>query len=395
MAEDQSPRKRLLIISFSPIASDARVLKQVRLFAGSYDVTTCGFGPKPHPDVHHIELRPPTAPASARRARVRGLVTEALKTVRLYRAAYYRNGFTRQARAVLRGQSFDAVIANDVEAAVAATTAFPRETVHADLHEYWPLEGRYVVTGRRRLQVGYYDWLCRVAGGARSTSTVGEAIAEHYERRFGFRPLVVPNVPPAHDIAPAPVHTPIRLVHAGAVGRHRGLDKLIDAVAATTSAVTLDLYLTHNNPAVLAELAARAAAVEGVTIHDPVPQEQLVAVLSKYDVGLFIYEALAVNTAWAMPNKIYDYIQARLGVVVAPSPGMSALVKETRTGAVTDGFATEDVVHLLDALTADQILEWKAASDVAARSLNFEAVRERWVDAVDAIATATASARAS
>ena len=39
--------KKLLIISFSPIARDARVLKQVRLFTPKYEVTTCGFGPAP------------------------------------------------------------------------------------------------------------------------------------------------------------------------------------------------------------------------------------------------------------------------------------------------------------------------------------------------------------
>ena len=51
-----SDRPRVLILSFSPIASDARVLKQVRLFADRYDVTTCGFGPQPHPGVEHVQV---------------------------------------------------------------------------------------------------------------------------------------------------------------------------------------------------------------------------------------------------------------------------------------------------------------------------------------------------
>ena len=38
-------RPTLLILSFSPIASDARVLKQVRMLAQDHDVTTCGYGP--------------------------------------------------------------------------------------------------------------------------------------------------------------------------------------------------------------------------------------------------------------------------------------------------------------------------------------------------------------
>ena len=42
-----SMKPKLLILSFSPIASDARVLKQVDLFAEDYEVTTCGYGPAP------------------------------------------------------------------------------------------------------------------------------------------------------------------------------------------------------------------------------------------------------------------------------------------------------------------------------------------------------------
>ncbi len=40
-------RPRLLILSFSPIVSDARLLKQVRRFRDDYAVTTCGYGDAP------------------------------------------------------------------------------------------------------------------------------------------------------------------------------------------------------------------------------------------------------------------------------------------------------------------------------------------------------------
>ncbi|MEK8228005.1 hypothetical protein NKG05_20820 [Oerskovia sp. M15] len=41
------PRPRLLILSFSPIVNDARVLKQVEEFREDYEVTTCGYGEAP------------------------------------------------------------------------------------------------------------------------------------------------------------------------------------------------------------------------------------------------------------------------------------------------------------------------------------------------------------
>ena len=55
-------RTSLLIISFSEIRSDARVLKQVREFTRDFDVTTCGYGEQPDGVVEHIRL-PDDAPA--------------------------------------------------------------------------------------------------------------------------------------------------------------------------------------------------------------------------------------------------------------------------------------------------------------------------------------------
>jgi hypothetical protein len=40
-----APAPSLLILSFSPLASDPRVRRQITLFADRYHVTTVGFGP--------------------------------------------------------------------------------------------------------------------------------------------------------------------------------------------------------------------------------------------------------------------------------------------------------------------------------------------------------------
>lgn len=392
----RATRPRLLILSFSPIAGDARVLKQVRLFADLYDVTTCGFGPSPHPGVEHVEITPTPPPSRPRSARLSGLLTEGLKTVRLYRAAYWRTPWARAARAALRGREFDVVVSNDVDTLLVARTVAPGAKMHLDLHEYWPLEGRSRVHGRLWLQVGYYRWLCKVAGRSASTSTVGDGIAEQYEKRFGYRPVVVPNVPPYHDLAPQPAHRPIRLVHSGAVGRSRGLDKLILAATQTSTDVTLDLYLTHNLPDYLAELKEMAAqAGDRVTIHDPVPQPELVGVLAASDVGVYIIEPQTINSAWAMPNKIFDFIQARLGVVVGPSPGMREVVRSAGVGAVAEGFDTADLVRALDELTPETVERWKQAADGAAHAFSAEAVQHVWAEAVARIAAPAAEGAVS
>ena len=113
---DQRPR--LLILSFSPISSDARVLKQVRLFAADYAVTTCGHGPAPEGVVEHIAIPDELA-------------------VWRYDRLQIANPAIAAARRLLAGREFDAVLADDVDA-VGLALSLPSRGVHADLHEYSP-----------------------------------------------------------------------------------------------------------------------------------------------------------------------------------------------------------------------------------------------------------------
>ena len=111
-------RPSLLILSFSPIADDARVLKQVRLFAGRYDVTTCGYGPAPEGVVRHLRGARPTCP---RGARTRGGCWR-----RQYSRVYWGNAAWPTSAACCPVGEFDAVLADDVDTVPLALSLQPR-----------------------------------------------------------------------------------------------------------------------------------------------------------------------------------------------------------------------------------------------------------------------------
>ncbi len=364
-------RPRLLIVSFSPIASDARVLKQVNLFAADFDVTTCGYGPAPAEVVEHLEI---PAEAVAWRKDPKWLLT------RQYRRVYWGNAAVRAAQGLLGGRELDVVLANDVDTVPLALSLRPAHGVHADLHEYSPRQN----TELRRWRwfvAPYMRWLCRrFVTRAASVTTVGQGIAREYERRFGFRPQVVTNAAPYAELEPGPTAGggPLRLVHAGVALRGRNLTALVDAVAATRTDVTLDLFLVPNDPGYLAELRARAEADPRVRLHEPVPYAELVTTLHGFDVGVHVLPPVSFNNAWALPNKFFDFVQARLGVIVGPSPEMARLVDEHGLGAVTADFSAEALTAVLDSLTPEQVRAWKRASHEAARSLSSDTQVEVW-----------------
>jgi hypothetical protein len=368
----------LLILSFSPIASDARVLKQVVEFAGDYQVTTCGYGPAPEGVAEHIRI-----PDEVRHDDLSGR----LITLHLYRRAYWALGAVRWARKALSGRSFDVILADDVEAVPLALRLRPARGVHADLHEYSPLLHEDIPQWRRRI-TPYVMRICRAyLPGVASATTVSRGLQREYEKEFGLRTELVTNAAPYRSWSPTPVHTPIRLVHSGACLRNRALHEMIEGAILATRDVAFDFYLTPNDPGYLDELKAAAAGSGGrVAVHDPVPYAELATTLHDHDLGVHVLAPTNFNNRWALPNKLFDYVQARLGVLIGPTPEMAEFVDRYGLGAVAAGFSARDFADVIDALDADAVAGYKAASDAAAHELSAQSQVRVWRTAIDRLA---------
>ena len=374
-------RPRVLVLSFSPVASDARVLKQVRHLARRFDVVTCGYGPAPDGVTAHVQV-----PDDAQNE-----LDGRLITLKAYRAAYLAQAGVRWVRRHVAAGSADVVLANDLDAVPLALALRPRAGVHADLHEYFPRLHEEHEAWMRRISP-YQEWLCRrFLPRCDAVTTVSGRIAEEYAEQFGVEVGVVTNASPYADLAPGPVGSPVRLVHSGACLRNRDLHVMVDAVvlAAREGAdVILDLYLTPNDPRYLEELRVRAAASDGVvTVRDPVPYADLLGMLNGFDVGVHVLPPVSFNNANALPNKVFDYVQARLGLLVGPSPEMARLVHDHDLGRVAAGFDARSVAAAVRTLDAEAVEGFKTASHAAAHELSDVEQSRRWVESVRSIAS--------
>ncbi|MCI5825562.1 MAG: hypothetical protein MR006_02720 [Arcanobacterium sp.] len=369
-------RKSLLILSFSNINADARVLKQVKLFTRDYAVTTACYGEAPEGVEHHIELPPANTLHS---------VNGRYILLKQYRLAYWRIPAIRQAWERLRGQHFDLAIANDLDAVPIVARLRPQLGFHADLHEFYPALHADDPAWKKYRQP-WIEWLCaHYLPQAASTTTVSRGLQRAYREQFGLSTGFVPNATPYAELAPGSVGKTIRIVHSGACLRNRKLDITLEAVQAASAPVTLDLYLTPNDPPFL-EYLKRTYASERVTFHDPVPYKDLVATLNKYDVGVHLIAPVNFNNKWALPNKFFDYVQARLGLLIGPSPEMKELAEKYHIGVVAAGFESADLAAAIETLTPERVAELKAASAAAAHELSAEQQVGEWAVALARIA---------
>lgn len=379
-------RPTLLVIAFSPLQRDARVLKQIALFRDRYDIVTCGMGEAPYGVAEHVRI--PDG-VSASRPYGRWL------TLKQYRLAYWRQDGVRWVRHALRGRRFDVVIANDVEAIPLALRCAPREHVHADLHEYSPRMREERPRWRER--VGrYLDWICRhYVSRAASWTTVSSGIAAEYEREFGFRPELVTNATPYADLAPRSTAEggPIRLVHSGASLPNRGIEELAEAVSLTRADVTLDLFLMSGDVGLEGRLRERAEQDPRIRLHPGVPYRELVPLLNGFDAGVHLLPPTNFNHRHALPNKLFDFVQARIAVITGPTAPMADLVREHGLGWVTDDFSAAALARVLDGLDTASVEAAKRSSHAAARALSAERQMAAWESAIASIASRAAGAR--
>jgi hypothetical protein len=107
-----------------------------------------------------------------------------------------------------------------------------------------------------------------------------------------------------------------------------------------------------------------------IRLHPPVRPAELADTLNGYDVGIFSLPPLTPNHRLMLPNKIFDYVQARLGIVFNASLETDRIILDHELGAIAPD-PTEGALHdTLAALTEDQVSGFKQNADKAAKVLN-------------------------
>ncbi|MGG5257963.1 glycosyltransferase [Phycicoccus avicenniae] len=363
------PRPRILCISLSPIARDARVLRQLRVLREHGDVTTVGYGPLPDGATDHVSVPEqlktlPQTPVGALKLALRRL-----------RSAELDAPAVRYALAALDGRRFDLVVANDARALALAFAVSGDAPVWGDMHEWAPGQrDQYFVW--RHMVAPLMDHMCRTyLPRCAAVTTVAESLVAEYDKVYGTTAGLVRNARPWEDLEPSPMLDGgrIRLAHSGGAEPNRNLRMLMEA-SLELEHTSLDLYLVPagDGGAYLRELEELAATSERLTIHPPVAPSELPSALNAYDVGVFSLPPDNFNMANCLPNKLFDFLQARLAFAVSPSPEMARFVTANDLGVVSTDYSKESFVAALRELTPERVATAKQAAHDHARTLSDE-----------------------
>jgi len=242
-------------------------------------------------------------------------------------------------------------------------------------HEYYPLEFDELPDWASTWQRYYENLYSLYLPAVDLFINVCESIREKCLETFGKDSLVIPNAAFFSDMPPVPVHTPVRMIHHGGANPGRKIEEMIRLVDLLGAGYDLTLMLMPNDKAYLRDLMEQNKNKANIHFIEPVPFRDIVPTLNQYDIGLYILPPSSYNNAIALPNKIFEFIQAKLCIAIGPSPEMSRLVTAYDLGVIAEDFSADALAVEIGKLSAEDIFRFKqkaifAAGEVSAEKYN-------------------------
>lgn len=366
-------KKRLLIISFSDLKNDPRVHRQIKFLRDVFDVTTAGFRDSEIEGVRHLPIFYQKASFSKKIYVGLNLL---LRRGRLVEKDI--NSIFRLDIAKLFEEKFDLIIANDVDVLPTSFEIANGGKILLDAHEYSPRELEERLVWKIFWQ-GYKKHLCqKYLKAVNGMITVSDGISEEYYRNFYVRPDVVTNATAYHELKQSDTEQNIvKMIHHGGAISSRKIELMIQTMDYLDERFTLDLMLIPSEKKYFDKLRKMGNRKKNIRFLDPVPMQEIVRTINKYDLGLYLLPPNNFNNQHALPNKFFEFIQARLAVGIGPSPEMAKIVKRYNCGVVAEGFGPKSLAKELNKLTREAIEYYKGQSDKAAYELSEEVNLEK------------------
>ncbi|MBX2943980.1 MAG: hypothetical protein KF860_16720 [Cyclobacteriaceae bacterium] len=365
--------KSILIIAFSDLNHDARINRQINFLKDSYDLSIASFGPTTSNDFNSIALQRVKPGISDKIIGGIALLTNSFALA--YKIIYKKNHYLK----ILSKKKYDLIIANDIETLPLAIEIAKGGSVLFDAHEYAPrhFEDKFIW---RVFFSKFNQFLCKkYLPQIEAMLTVGQGLAKEYAKHFPVKPIVLTNANYFQNLSPRPTDTnEIKLVHHGAANPSRQLELMIDSMKYLDDRFTLDMILltppiaNKKTKKYLDAIKEMVSNNPRIKILPPVKSSEVINLIHSYDVGIFLLPPINFNYKNTLPNKLFDFVQARLAVAVGPTPEMEELVTKYDLGIVSSEFTAESFAEAISQLTPEKIDYFKNKSNLAAKELSAE-----------------------
>ncbi|VDG72436.1 glycosyl transferase [Clostridium carnis] len=369
---------KILILADTDLSIDARIRRHIFALKNEYELIITGIKkPEIEGNIEFIDCSKKKI-SNELLQKKRKILRERIAHKK-YEEVYWNESYIIELYDNLKNKQFDLIISNDVSMLPLGVKLAKERKIKiiSDMHEYAPRQFEDLEEWRSLLQK-YIYYLCKTyLPKCDEIVTVAKGIAEEYAKEFNIN---VNNV-----ITNAPQYTQlevketdfedIKMVYHGAMNFSRHLERLIDIVEKLDERFTMIFHLitsNNNDDEYSKKLLNRIKNSDKCLLEEAVKPEEIVKTIHKYDIGIFFLEPVNFNYKYALPNKFFDFIQAKLAIAIGPSMEMKNYVEKYKCGIVSDDFTCESLINRLSKLTLEDIENYKNNSANLSKIENFE-----------------------
>lgn len=295
---------------------------------------------------------------------------------------------------ILFFEKYDFLFANDLDTLPAAFLAsrLKRKPLLYDSHELFTEVPELV--GRPRVQKIWMQLEKKMLPQIDQMITVNQSIASIFENKYAINCSVVRNVPMRLDHVAAHSKSFLGLqesqimliIQGSGLNIERGIEEAVMAMVQIPRAV---LFLVGDGDVIprIRKLVAQFQLQNQVRFIGRVPYHELLRYTAAADFGLALDKPLSLNYALALPNKVFDYIQAGTPLVASPLVEIEALIRKHDCGIilpeVTPAIIAEKINALID--QPERRAEYKKNCEHAAQLENWDTDKQVLIDVVQRV----------
>lgn len=241
------------------------------------------------------------------------------------------------------------LLANDLDTLLPnyLVSVFQNKKLVYDSHELFTelpsIQGRYSQKVWRFLE----KWL---VPKQKFFFTVSDSIANWFEKEYGVKPKVIKNFPLKKNI-PFIESKNEYILYQGALNKGRGLLALIDAMQ---SVPNISLKIVGDGPfkPEIEQKILKLNLRNKVQLLGKISPKELLKITQYATLGISLEEDLGLSYRYSLPNKLFDYIQAKTPVVATYLPEIKKIVESFEIGEIIEDHSPENI-----AITINKILK--------------------------------------
>lgn len=211
----------------------------------------------------------------------------------------------------------------------------------------------------------------RILPKLKKVMTVSNSIKKHYENLYDIKVSVVRNLPTAKEVEPKKFSFSTKgkkvVLYQGSVNVGRGLELMIDTIQQLPDYI-LVIIGTGDIIDNLEQKVLSQGLENKVKFTGRVLPKDLKHLTPNASIGLSLEEDLGLNYRYSLPNKIFDYIQAEVPVIVSDLPDMKQLVTQAKVGEILTERTPEALAKLIQEVIQN---DYTSALQQAKETLNW------------------------